>query len=485
MPENTTKNIVQGISWSVIMRWSLKFLGLINVAILARLLSPEDYGVVAMATLAYGIVTLFVDFGAGMLVIRAEKVTDELLNAAWTAKVLQGIILASLLLLLTPLFIQYFDNQVLADIMLVYALSAFVSGFENIGIFLFRRNLEYKQDFSLEVWSKVGAVVITIALAIWLRSFWALVFGHLAASVLRLALTYIKHPYRPSVNIRGVKPFLLFSVSLVAINIGKYSSQNISILVGGRILATEALGILNVAANFASIFTQEIMLPVARAMFPQYAKLKQDTKALTKAYLGVLSALAMILIPVGTGVSVVAPELVRIILGEQWLETIGLIQWLAFAGVLRALIWIKSGNILIVTGNERKSAWCSWLQLAILLPLVIYGGLHSGAMGLVQATVVASAITLPIMIAVLTTAIDASYLRVLSYLIRPALASAVMYYAIDNIHWPEINVLIMLLCKALLGIVIYIITIFILWWLIRRPAGIEDKVWQRLVSKLR
>ena len=484
MPESTTKNIVQGISWSVIMRWSLKFLGLFNVAILARLLSPDDYGVVAMATITYGIITLFVDFGAGMLVIRAEKVTDELLNAAWTAKILQGIILCLLLLLLTPLFIQFFNNAILADIMVFYAIAAFISGFDNIGVFLFRKNLQYKKDFDLEVWSKVSAVVVTIAFALWFKNYWALVYGHIASAVIRLILTYVKHPFRPRLHIKGVKPFLLFSVSLVAINIGKYTSQNISILVGGRLLATEALGVLHVAANFSAIFTQEIMLPVARAMFPQYAKLKHDPHALNRAYLGVLSALALVLFPVGVGVSVVATELVTIILGDKWLATVELVHWLAIAGILRALLWIQSGNILIVTGNEKKSAWCSWMQLSILLPLVVYGGIKGGALGLVQAVVVASIVTLPIIIWALSSAIEASYFNLVACLVRPLLASTLMFISITQVNWPEINVVLLLLSKVLLGIVIYISTIFTLWFCSNQPKGLEQKIWQMLMNKL-
>ena len=142
-----TKSIIQGISWSVIMRWSLKFIGLINVAILARLLSPEDYGIVAMATLSYGLISLFIDFGAAMMVIRADKVTDELLNSSWTARIIQGILLGLFLFLLSPVLEQFFNNDQLASIIIVYALAAAISGFENIGIVLYRKKLRVSKRF--------------------------------------------------------------------------------------------------------------------------------------------------------------------------------------------------------------------------------------------------------------------------------------------------------------------------------------------------
>jgi len=468
--------IVKGVSWSVLMRWTLKLLGLINVAILARLLAPEDYGIVAMATLAYGMVTLFIDFGTGMLIMRSKSVTDELLNAAWTAKVLQGFLLALVLLLLTPLFSRYFNNIILNEIMWVYALSAFISGFENIGVILFRKNLEYKKDFQLEFISKVGSVFLTIGLAFWLRSFWALVYGQLAGSLLRLLLSYSMHTYRPVVCFKGIKQFILFSMSLIFINIGKYSSQNISLLVGGRILATDAMGLLNVAVNFASIFTQEIMLPVARAMFPQYAKLKHEPAELKKAYLGVLGTLALVLFPVGFGVSAVSTELVAIILGAKWLSIDHLVSWLAIAGILRAIIWVLSGNILIVTNNENKSALCSWLQLAILAPMVIYAGVTWGMIGMVKATVVASCLTLPIMAFVLKKPLQSSMGEIFQCLFKPALAALVMSISLYFFPWPDYHVLVLLLAKASLGIVIYILMIMLFWLIMGMRDGVEKQI---------
>lgn len=482
---STKKNMIQGVSWSIFMRWILKFLGLINVAILARLLAPEDYGIVAMATLAYGLLTLFIDAGAGMLVMRSENIDDNLLNSAWTAKVIQGAVMALAILALTPVFVSYFNNEVLSQIMWVYALSAFISGFDNIGIILFRKNLQYKKDFTLEFISKVGSVIFTIMLALWLRNYWALVYGQLAGSLLRFILSFCMHSYRPRFYFKELKQFIFFSMSLIFINIGKYTSQNISLLVGGRLFAVDAMGLLNVAVNFSSIFTQEIMLPVARAMFPQYAKIKNDPETLKKAYLSVLAALALILFPVGFGVSIVSHELVAIILGDKWLSIDILVSWLAIAGILRAIIWILSGNILIVTNHENKSAMCSWLQLAVLAPTVIYAGIHWGMIGIVKATVLASCLTLPAMIFVLRKPLGANFNEISSCFIKPAVAALVMFFIINTIQWDNANIFILLITKALLGTVIYGTLIVLMWLVLGKKNGVEKQCIDFILFRLR
>lgn len=480
-----TNNIIQGISWSVTMRWSLKFLGLINVAILARLLTPEDYGIVAIATLTYGIITLFVDFGVGMLVMRTPSVTDELLNAAWTAKIIQGALLALSLLLLTPLFVNYFHSPILSEVMWLYALASFISGFGNIGVILFRKNLEYKKDFRFVVVGKVGSIIVTIILAFWLKNFWALVYGQLASSVLGLFLSYVMHNYRPKLCFGGLKKFLLFSVSLVFVNIGKYISQNISLLVGGRILATEAMGLLSVAVNFASIFTQELMLPVARAMFPQYARMKDDPEMLKKSYLSVLSVLALALLPIGFGVSIVAHELIAIILGAKWLAIDSLVSWLAIAGVFRAITWILSGNILIVTNNEKKSALFSFLQVLILVPAVVFAGTNWGVIAMVQATVIASCITLPIAVFVLKSSINSSASEIFLCFFKPTIAATIMYAIVYVVNWGEHNVVLLLIGKVCLGGVIYMSVILLPLLLPGRQRGIESEILDVLITRIK
>ena len=350
--------------------------------------------------------------------------------------------------------------------------------------FYIEKNLEYQKDFEFEVTTKLTSVCLTLVLAFWLRSYWALVWGYFSATVLRVLYSYVKHSYRPKLLFTNLMPYWKFSLSLVSINIGKYSSQNITLLVGARLLATEVLGVLNIAVNFAAIFTQEVMLPIARAMFPQYAKLVKDKEALQRTYLNVLGVLAILLFPIGFGLSAVSFELVSIILGEKWLDAVFLVSWLAIVGVLRALIWILSGNILVVTKNETVSAKCTWLQLLILAPSVIYGGVTWGVNGLVVSAAIASLIALPLIMFMLKRAIDIPFFLLLRQFIGPCIAAISMYFSITCLSWPVVNVFVLLLLKVSLGILVYTIALFLTSLLTGNSDGAERKLYRLALSKL-
>src|SRR5688500_7124382 len=170
-------HLLRGSAWMIAMRWATRALGLVSTIILARLLAPEDFGVVAMAMVVVGFLEVFTHTGVDLALIRDAQATREHYDTAWTLEILQAALLALALLAAAPYATGYFGDARVLEVMQILSLRAFVGGFENIGVVAFRRELNFTREFWFGVFKKMSTVAVTIVAAFVFRSYWALVLG--------------------------------------------------------------------------------------------------------------------------------------------------------------------------------------------------------------------------------------------------------------------------------------------------------------------
>ena len=151
------------------LRWMIRILGLVSMVILARLLTPGDFGLVAMAMVVYALIDSMATTGVDLALIRDQRDSLELYDGAWTIQVLQGIFIAILMLASIPFAVAYFEESRLQTILSLLALSALIQGFRNIGTVAFRKELDFAKDFRFAVYQKLGVFAVTVTLALWLR----------------------------------------------------------------------------------------------------------------------------------------------------------------------------------------------------------------------------------------------------------------------------------------------------------------------------
>ena len=156
------------------MRWATRALGLVSTIVLARLLAPEDFGVVAMAMVVVGFLEVFTQTGVDLALIRDANATREHYDTAWTFEILQGAGLALALLAAAPFATRYFGDARVLTVMQLLSLRAFIGGFENIGVVAFRRDMNFDREFWFGVFKKLCMVALTIGAAFVFRSYWAL-----------------------------------------------------------------------------------------------------------------------------------------------------------------------------------------------------------------------------------------------------------------------------------------------------------------------
>ncbi|MDH3944920.1 MAG: lipopolysaccharide biosynthesis protein, partial [Anaerolineae bacterium] len=341
--------MLRGSAWMITLRWSIRVIGLLSMVILARLLSPADFGIVAMSMMVVGFVELFSQMGIDLALIRNSQTTRDHYDSAWTLQMFQGLALAMVIFLIAPLASAYFAEPRVTLVIQVLALRALITGLENIGIVDFRKELDFARDFRFGVYKKLLAFAVTISLAFVLRNYWALVVGMVFAAVAGALLSYRMHPYRPKIAFGKIREIWSFAQWMLLWRLAFFLNRKIDQFLVGGTYGTSSMGRYYMAAEVATIPTFELVLPLGRGLFPNYAKMIGDPERFASALLRSFGLVAILCAPLGFGLSAVADSAVIIVLGEKWRPVIPLLEWFAIFGVAAALSHLAA-IVLFVAG---------------------------------------------------------------------------------------------------------------------------------------
>ena len=483
---STYKHMLRGSLWAVGQNFSIRLIGLFNTVILARLLVPDDFGLVTMATMVMGFLTSFVDLGPNSLLVRQPQATRDHCDTAWTFSFLRGVLVAIFLAALSPWVADYFRDERLIAITLIVALNSLLANSFSIGLVLLRKELHFSTEFYFNLASRVVVLIVTLSLAFWLRSYWAIVGGALAGNLFGLILSYQVHPYRARISFAKAREYINFSLVMIPLNAAFYLTARIDTFVVGRLSTAAVLGVYNVASELASMLTIDLIQQIARSLYPNFAKLLKDRKKLVEAYLAAISALATVSIAFGLGLWAVSHDFVKVVLGEKWLEAASLLQWLAIGGTLRGIDYSLGTTILTVAGHERVSAALMWIRLGLYTMAAIIGGAWRGQMGVAIGIVAASAAFIPVVIFCLMRCFDLRVSDFVRALWRPVPAGLAMVLVVRLLHPDSLSIPILrLFIDIAVGAAVFALTLLALWHISGRPAGIESGVLATISTKLK
>lgn len=471
------RNLLRGSAWGLLSRWGIRFIGFFSVIVLARLLEPADFGLVALGTAAIGLLSNFSELGAHNLLIRTRSDDRAHADTAWTIKVIQGVFVALVLAACAPLLARFFSEPRLAAILYVVAMSAIIAGFSNIGVVLARKELDFALDFRFHVYEKLVGAVATVGLAFLLRSYWSLVLGHLVGVISALIVSYGIHSYRPRWSLAKLREYLTFGASVIPMNLSNYVYQQFGTVLIGRTGTTTDVGPYSIAANVSGMATSELVAPVLRGLLPSYAKLTDNRAQLITVYLEVLTAVTTILFPVGIGLSLVADAFVVTIYGPKWAVAGPLLQWLALGATLGTLTNYLGGQILVITGYERRVA-ALWIARVVLLVVsALVGQAHAGVEGIALGVAVANLVAVPLGVFTLWKTIGITAFQVMRAIARPLFACSVMAGGLLLLDMPAgTSAPVVLLGQVAIGACLYTGTLLASWFLTGRPRGLESLV---------
>ncbi|MCB1679176.1 MAG: oligosaccharide flippase family protein [Halioglobus sp.] len=479
---NSSKAIMSGVTWAVLMRFSMRFIGLFSTLILARLLTPDDFGVVALGTLVAHFLFEMTEFGSSMLLIRSREIDRQRCDTAWTITLLQALVTAAVLAILAVPASLYFDEPRVIEVMYVLAASSFVAGFENIGPVLARRDLKFALDFRFNLYKKCLVFVATVASALIFRSYWALVIGLLSGNIAGVLLSFLLFEHRPRWCLKYAGEYLRFGLAIIPLRLATTLREMIPAFLVAGVGHTSTMGSYRVARDLANLFTSEIVTPMGRGLLPNYVRLADQPEELSRVYRGVLGMVIFVCMPVAVGVASVASDLTLVLLGPQWDVVRTLLGYLAIGAAGFAVSQAMVNQILVATGRERAAAVLAWIRLAITVPILWAGLEFQGVIGLAKATIIAPLVCLPVLYNEIRQAVTLPLSAFFALFWRPVIGASLMYFVVKGLHNPEVPWAILRLAQdVVVGVLSFTVTSALLWWLAGQPRGAESF----LLGKLR
>ncbi len=480
------KHMLRGSLWAVGQNFSIRLIGLFNTIILARLLAPDDFGLVTMAAMVLGFLNSFVDLGHSALLLRQPVATREHCDTAWTFSILRGLVVGVFLAAISPWVAEYFREDRVIAITVVLAVNGLIANGFSVGLNLLRKELNFAADFYFNLANRVMVLIVTLALALWWRSYWAIVIGTVIGNVFGLFYSFKVHPYRPRLSLAKAREYLTFSLVMIPLNVAFYFTQRVDAFVVGRLNTAAVLGVYNVAAELATMLTIDLMQQISRGLYPNFATLLDDRPKLNAAYLGAVSAMTTISVAFGLGLWAVSEDFVRVVLGEKWTDAIPLLGWLAIGGTLRGIDYAIGTTILTVTGFERTSALLMWVRLAIYVVAAIAGAMWGGTYGVAISMTIGAAFMIPVVIFFVMARLQLRSRDFVQVLWRPMPAGLAMIIAVRALHLDSLAYPVLrLFIDTAIGGIVFVLTLFAMWYLAGCPNGIESRMVGGLFPKLR
>lgn len=456
------------------MRWTDRLIGLLSTLILARILTPADFGIIAMSSVLVGLVDVLLDLGVNMALIQNSNADDEDFNTAWTIRLIQACCVTVIVFALAPLAADYYRDERVCNVTRLMSLSMLIGGFENIGIVTFQKNMDFGRDFRFFFIRRVAAFLVTVSLAVILESYWAMPIGALAGRLTGVALSYLMHSFRPRLSLSRFGRLWSFSQWALLRSIGIYFETQFDRFLVGRLSDAATVGAYTLADEISAMPSTELLQPLGRVLFPAFVAAKHDPQRLREAYLLALAVQAMLAIPAGVGLACVADRAVLVMLGAQWHIAVPFVQTLALVFSLGALSH-AAGYLLVTIGKIRIIGIFVWVQNAVFLGSSAL--IFSSASALDIARIRLSVATIGLLFFMGVILREVRELRLSDLLKaawRPVTATACMAALDTLIPLPtSLPLLIAFLGEVALGATSYVVALLMLWLISGRPSGAE------------
>jgi len=386
---------IHSIAWVGLSTVIIRILNFSTKIILARLLVPEDFGLLAIGLLAINTIGLFRDFGFGASIIYLKDDSKDHLvaNTAFIMLPIVAIVLFILAYLFAPHIALFYNTTLVEPIIRVLAFTFVISSFGTVPSILLEKELEFKKKILPETVPIVGYACVTIVLAINGYGVWSLVCGQIVSAVLNVILLWIVSDWRPTFHFDRTIALKMFGYgkNILAASVVIFFITNLDNGVIGRILGMEALGFYTIAYTISNLPATQITHLVGRVMFPTYSKLQDNKEALGRAYLKTFRMVSMLSIPATLGILIIAPDFIEIVLKEKWMPAVPALQVLCIFGLFRSIA-ATTGSIFQATGRPDILFKTSLLQLIITVFLIFLLIDPYGIVG------VSWAVTIPIII---------------------------------------------------------------------------------------
>jgi O-antigen/teichoic acid export membrane protein len=385
--------IISGTIWNAINSSATFFIGIGTVAVLARLLKPEDFGLFAMITVALNILDSFSDMGVSGAIISYRDIEDHELNSLFYFNILLGVILTLLLIAASPIVVHYYKEPKIYIYLWILASNFTITSPGIMFNLLMKKHMQFKYLSEINIVSSIVYAVVVIGYAFIHRSIMSLVVGMLVQSVVSTALlirfgSKIWKPGKPSIRYKYLKRFLSFGLFQMGERIINRFNRSIDYLLIGRFLGAEALGFYSVAYELMLKPIRKINPIITSVAFPALSEIQEDRAQLKRYFLKMTRYVCYVMAPIFLIFFSFSEGIVLILYGPQWYRSVPILAIFSFLGIMYA-IGNPMGNLILALGRADIGFYSNLFQTVFLF-IANYIGVQFGIEGVAFSTLIVS-----------------------------------------------------------------------------------------------
>lgn len=419
--------------WAFLATGGAKIITLVGLALLARLLAPREFGLLAFAMVYITYAETIGDLGSGMALIYWPDRREDAAQVTFAINIVAGVFWALVTLAIAPLVADFFNAPNGAPLVRVLAFSFLLKYLGNTHDSLLQKDMRFRARVAPDLALATLKAAVALVLA-WLGfGAWSLVWGHLAGVGCRTALLWLAVPWRPTWSLPTdlVKPMLGYGRGIIVVNILAAITHHADLAIVGRYLGVTVLGLYQMATKIPEATIIVLVWVVSRVLFPAFSRMHATGESLRRPYLTASRYISAVTVPATIGLSILATPIVLVFLGRQWIAAAPILSALAIYAGFRS-ISTHGGDALKATGRAQLLARIAFVKALLIVPALLIGA-RFGAAATAVALTVATAITTAITLVAASRAIGVTLGSVLRSFMPSIAAGAAM--AVPLIGW--------------------------------------------------
>lgn len=477
-----------GATFLIASRLITRCIDFAALAALGRLLSPADFGLVAIAMSVIAIVETVMELPVGLALVAFPTRTKTHFDTAFTLQLMRGVLLTVCLIIAAwPLSLIYNDHR-LIGLICALGVAPASRGLSSPRLAEYSMNFEYRPNLVMEISGKLVAAGLSVALAWWTRSYWSLAIGTIAAPVTMSVVSFLYAPYFPALSLREWREFSEYLRWTAATQVLSAINWQMDQLLLGKFVNRFELGRFSIASNLASIPWQIFVVQVTSPLVVAFSLVRQDADRLARAYSRSSYTIVAVCLPILVGMMALAEPLIRVMMGDQWLEAAPLLRWLALAGI-PSLICAPLNPLLMALNRTSVFSRLRLAECIFKLPVMTGAIWYHGIAGALIARLVTEIFLAGYATLLVRQLIQRPIWAQVRAIGRPVLSATLMAIATIAVQRQVAHVdghvplILDLLLTTALGACVYAGSILLLWRLFGGPDDFEANVVQFISSR--
>lgn len=434
--DNLKYKAASGIVWTAVQKYSTMFISFISGIILARLLSPSDYGSIGMLAIFMSLAQVFIDAGFGSAIIQKKQPTQRDYSTVFYFNIIMSLVLYVILYISAPIIASFYHMSILCDVLRVQGIVVFIYSLNVIQQNLIRKNLDFKKLSKISVTTSIIALLVTVAMAYSGCGVWSLVVQNILLAVIPCVFFWMTTNWHPTweYSWASFRELFNFGAFMFLTHLFETISSKISGLLIGRWFNSDTMGYYSKASTTENMASLSISGVLIQTTYPLYASIQDDKKRLSNVIRQIVMSLSYITFPLMFVLILVAKPLFIILYSEKWLPAVPYFQILCIAGLAISLQAVNYQSIAAIGKSKIRMYW-TFVNNSIGFILQLVGLLYFGMKGLMVGFVLSAWFSYIVNISLVSKYVGYSYITqikdILSVLIVSSIAAMVSYYAVS------------------------------------------------------